>query len=157
MAWPCREMGSSCLSNNPNSQDQNCKAHLKTRWGRGGCWFLQSSWCENPFFLQLPTEVRSWCSCKPPTRYMLYFREELKQRIKALKGPAQLQRKLTLRFFISFQGYLSFFPPSLYNSFLPPFLFLSFLSLFIPMFKRILNKCSHWYTELTFSNIVHGK
>lgn len=39
-----------------------------------GC-LLQASWCRNPLFLQLSIEVRS------PTKYMLYLREELKQRI----------------------------------------------------------------------------
>ena len=38
---------------------------------REGCGqLLQTSWCRNPLFLQLSTQVRSRCSCKPPTSQM---------------------------------------------------------------------------------------
>ena len=41
--------------------------------GEGRGWLLQTSWCRwNPLFLHPPTQVRSWCSCKPPTRQMLF-------------------------------------------------------------------------------------
>ena len=32
----------------------------------------QISWCQNPLFLPLFTEVWSQCSCKPPTRHILF-------------------------------------------------------------------------------------
>lgn len=50
----------------------------KVREGRG-LW-LQTSGSRTLLFLQLSAEVRSRGSCKPPIRYMLYFREERKQR-----------------------------------------------------------------------------
>lgn len=31
----------------------------------------EHAWCRNPLFLQLSTDVRSGCSCKPLTRQML--------------------------------------------------------------------------------------
>ena len=52
----------------------------------------QTSSCRNCLFLQLSTEVKSWCSYKPPTRYILCFREELKQRTWR-KGLPQDSRK----------------------------------------------------------------
>ena len=42
----------------------------QVREGRGRLW--QNSWCLNPLFLQLFMQVRSQCSCKPPTRQMLF-------------------------------------------------------------------------------------
>ena len=38
-------------------------------------------WGRESFVLAAVRRGQSGCSCKPLTRYMLYFREELKQRI----------------------------------------------------------------------------
>ena len=45
--------------------------------GEGCGWLLQTSWCQNPLFLHLSMQVRSWCSCKPPTRQTLFSVQQL--------------------------------------------------------------------------------
>ena len=64
----------------PKHLEPKFQSIFKGKVREGSGWLLQNSWWGNPF-LQLSTEVRSGCSCKPPTRYMLHFSKELKQRI----------------------------------------------------------------------------
>ena len=57
------------------------KVFLKARWKKnnnkgkvreGHDWLLQTSWCRNPLFMQLSPQVSLQCSCKSPTRQLLF-------------------------------------------------------------------------------------
>ena len=61
------------VSNSPKNFN---KTFLKARVKEENCWLLTTSWHWNPLFLQSSTQVRSWWSCKSPTRqhgYSLFW------------------------------------------------------------------------------------
>ena len=71
IAGPCKELGGSG-SKVPELPEGFQQSRFKGQVREGHGWWLQSSWCRNPLFLQLSMWVRSWCSCKPPRRQMLF-------------------------------------------------------------------------------------
>ena len=66
-----RRTGCLCPQN-PNSSKCFQQSTLKGQVRQGCDWLVQTSWRQNPLFLQLSAQVRSLCSCKPPVKQMLF-------------------------------------------------------------------------------------
>ena len=67
-SWPRKQTGGQCPTLLEGFQQSSFQG--KVREGHGQ--FLQTSWCQDPLSLQLSTEVRSECSCKPSIKQMLF-------------------------------------------------------------------------------------
>lgn len=70
----------------PETPETKLQSLFKSKVGKRCGWLLQTSQGRNPVFLQLYTEGRLQCVWQPPTRYMVYFREDVTEGL-AREGP----------------------------------------------------------------------